>query len=70
MARRGKSRAIVAIEHSIITAVWNMLANGECYQEPPATRYDTAVADRTRQHALKELERLGYKVTITRIQAA
>jgi len=68
--RRGKPRAIVAIEHTLLTAAWNMLAHGLAYQEPPTGRYDQANKDRTRQHAVKELQRLGYEVTITRTQAA
>lgn len=63
--RRGKPRAIVATEHTIITAVWNMLANGVCYDEPPIRRYTQANADRTRQHALNGLHQLGYQVTLT-----
>ena len=63
--RRGKSRAIVATEHTLITAVWNMLANGVAYAAPPIPRYNQANKDRTRQHALKELHQLGYEVTLT-----
>lgn len=63
--RRCKLRAIVAPEHTIITAAWNMLANGVCYEEPQPRRYDQANADRTRQHALKELRQFGYEVTLT-----
>lgn len=68
--RRGKSRAIVAIGNSIITAVYNMLANGVCYEEPPLRNSGRANADRTRQRAIKDLSQLGFKVTITRTQAA
>jgi transposase len=63
---RGKSRAIVAIEHSLITAIWNMLAHGLCYEEPPIHDTDQTKTDRNRQHALKELRQLGYEVTLTR----
>jgi transposase len=30
-ARRGKQRAIVAIEHSLTTAIWHMLVNNRDY---------------------------------------
>lgn len=66
--RRGNSRAIVAIEHTIITAAWNMLNNGELFEEPTIKRFTQANKDRTRQRALKELRQLGYEVTL--IQAA
>ena len=36
-ARRGPIKAIVAIEHAILTATWHMLANGEVYTDPART---------------------------------
>jgi transposase len=63
--RRGKPRAIVATEHTIVTAIWNMLANGECYAEPQQHRYEEARNDHTRQHAINQLTKLGYTVTLT-----
>lgn len=33
-ARRGPMRALVAVEHTIIVAVWHMLTNGEVYIDP------------------------------------
>lgn len=44
--RRGKPKALVATERSILTAVWHMLANGECYHEADAGFF-----------ALKDLDR-------------
>ena len=35
-ARRGPMKALVAVEHSILTAIWNMLTNGEFYRDPGA----------------------------------
>jgi transposase len=32
--RRGPMRAIVAVEHAIIIAAWNMLTNGDFYRDP------------------------------------
>jgi hypothetical protein len=37
--RRGRVKAIVAIEHVILTATWHMLANGEVYRDPGADFY-------------------------------
>lgn len=44
--RRGKPKVLVATERSILTAVWHMLANGECYHEADAGFF-----------ALKDLDR-------------
>jgi transposase len=38
-ARRGKKRAIVAIERAILTATWHMLTNGAFYQDPGPDYY-------------------------------
>ncbi|MDP9998380.1 hypothetical protein J2W15_001879 [Pseudarthrobacter sulfonivorans] len=32
-------KAIVAIEQSILTAAWRLLANGECYADPGADHF-------------------------------
>ncbi|MGP9502773.1 IS110 family transposase [Specibacter sp. AOP5-B1-6] len=63
--RRGKSRAIVAMEHTVITAAWNMLTDGAFYEEPTIKRFTEANKDRTRQRAIKELRQQGYEVTLT-----
>ena len=33
LARRGKPRVIVAIEHTILVAIWNMLTTGEAFND-------------------------------------
>jgi transposase len=69
-ARRGPLKAIVALEHSILSAAWHMLADGECYADPGAdyfTRLDPAKA---KNNAIKKLNSLGYDVTITPATAA
>jgi hypothetical protein len=38
-ARRGKLRAVVAIERAILTAVWHMLSTGTYYQDPGPDYY-------------------------------
>ena len=35
-ARRGPMKAIVALEHSMLIAIWHMLTNGTFYQDPGA----------------------------------
>ena len=38
-ARRGPMRALVAVEHAMLIAAWNMLTNGEFYRDPGADYY-------------------------------
>lgn len=69
VTRRGKPRAIVAIQHSILTGVWNMLRNGEAYDELGADFYTRRDPQRTRARAIRDLEALGYEVVITPVAA-
>jgi transposase len=69
VTRRGKRRALVAIEHTILTAVWHMLRNGEAYDEPGADHYTRRDPQRTRNRAIRDLESLGYQVTLTPVAA-
>ncbi|MBX0302016.1 IS110 family transposase [Cryobacterium sp. 1639] len=64
-ARRGRLKAIVALEHTILTATWNMLTTGECYTDPGADFYAQLAPERTKNRALTQLRKLGYDVTLT-----
>ena len=63
-ARRGPMKALVAVEHSILTAIWNMLTNGEFYRDPGADYYTARQPTRTKAKAISQLETLGYRVTL------
>ena len=68
-ARRGPMKAIVALEHSILTAVWNMLANGESYEDPGADHFTKLDPLKAKNRALRQLQNRGYEVVITQIAA-
>lgn len=70
IARRGKTKAIVAIEHSILTAVWHMLADGECYQDPGAEQFTNRNPSKAKNNAINRLQALGYDVALTPREAA
>jgi transposase len=63
-ARRGPMKALVAVEHSILVAVWNMLTNGEFYRDPGVDYYTARQPVRTKARAISQLESLGYRVTL------
>lgn len=67
---RGKGRAVVAIEHTLLTIVWTMLRTGEMYSEPATDYYARRDPQRSRARALRQLESLGYEVTIRPKEAA
>lgn len=56
--------ALVSIEHKMLTDAWNMLVNGAFYRDPGPEYYTQHQPARTKSKAIKQLERLGYKVTL------
>lgn len=60
-SRIGKRRAIVAIEHTLLNAIWRMLQTGEAWTErPPRTRTNKDQLDQ----AIRQIHRLGYDVEL------
>ena len=68
--KRGDQKAIVATAHEILTASWQMLTTGELYREQGPTIISEREADNTRRRAIRQLERLGHKVTLEPIKQA
>jgi transposase len=63
--RRGRVKAIVAIEHAILTATWHRLANGEVYKDPGADFYLKREPEQAKAKAIHQLKTLGYDVNLT-----
>ena len=65
--RRGKRRAIVAVGRSILVIVWHLLADPTLrFHDLGAGFYDTRInADRVKRNLIRQLEALGYKVTLS-----
>jgi transposase len=64
--RRGAKRAIVAVGRSILVIVWQLLSDPNLrYHDLGAGFYDTRVnAERAKRNHVRQLEALGYKVTL------
>ena len=64
--RRGANKAIVAVGRSILVIVWHLLADPTTrFQDLGAGFYDTRVnADRAKRNHVRQLQALGYKVTL------
>ena len=69
-SRRGPIKAIVAIEHTMLIAIWNMLTNGVFYEDLGDDYYTRLNPDKTKQRALNQLRQMGYDVTLNPLQAA
>ena len=68
-SRRGPMKAIVAVEHAILVAIWK-LTTGEFYQDPGGDFYVRRNPDKAKQRALAQLREMGYEVTLTRPAAS
>ena len=64
--RRGAKRAIVAVGRSVLIIVWHLLADPTArFHDLGAGCYDTrSNAERTKRNHIRQLEALGYKVTL------
>jgi transposase len=64
--RRGSKKAVVAVGRSILVIVWHLLADPTArFHDLGADFYDTHVSpDRARRHHIRQLQALGYKVTV------
>jgi transposase len=68
--RRGKKRAIVAVGHSILQAVYYILRDKVEYKNLGGDYFDTVNEVRTRKNLVKRLEKLGYQVNLTAVAQA
>ncbi len=69
-ARRGPIKAIVALEHAMLIAIWHMLTNGVFYEDLGGDYYTKRNPDKTKTRALEQLRQMGYEVTLQPRQAA
>jgi transposase len=63
-----KQKAIVALQHSMLTVVWHMLSNDTEYHDLGGDYYLRRDPDRERRRAVSALNKLGYAVTLNPIQ--
>lgn len=63
-ARRGPMKAVVAVEHTIVIAAWNLLTNGDFYRDPGPDYYTRRVPTKAKAKAIAQLQALGYQVSL------
>ena len=68
-ACRGPVKAIVAIDHAMLIAIWNMLTTGTLYCDPGADFYTRLNPDKAKNRALDQLRKMGYDVTLNSVAA-
>jgi transposase len=68
--RRGHSKAVTAVGHSILTAAWHMLHNGELFRDLGGDYFIRQSPDRLTKRLVRQLEALGHSVTLEPLEAA
>jgi hypothetical protein len=56
-ARRRKGKAVVAIQHTILVAIWHMAQTGALYDDLAADYYTRIQPIRTKRRAIRQLQR-------------
>jgi transposase len=62
--RRGKSRARLAVAHSLLVAIYDMLRDHVPYQDLGADYFDQLQTQRLQRHYVRRLEELGFSVAL------
>jgi transposase len=63
-ARRGHARAVTAVAHSMLVAVWHILNTGEIYRDLGGDYFSQRDPERTTRRLVTQLEKLGHVVTL------
>ena len=68
--RRGKKKAIVALEHKVLVIIYHVLRTKKPYADLGPDYFDQRDRTRLERHHIQRLEQLGYTVTLTPKEAA
>jgi len=69
-ARRGGKRAIIAVAHAILVAIYHMLKDGTAYGDLGADYFEHLDREAIVKRSIRRLEHLGYQVTLQEVVAA
>jgi transposase len=69
LLHRGRTRAIVAVAHSILKIIWHLLTRKVDYQDLGADYFQRQNLDAHKRAYVKKLEKLGYIVTLSPLAA-
>ena len=62
--RRGAKKAIVAVQHAMLVALWHMLKRRVPHHDLGADSFDRRNTARLRHHHVRRLQQLGYQVVL------
>jgi len=62
--RCGHKKALGAVKHTMLSAIWHMLSTGETYRDLGGDYFTNRNPERQTKRLVKQLERLGHRVTL------
>jgi len=65
-ARGGPKKAIVAVQHAMLVALWHMLKRRVSHQDLGADYFAHRNTERTLRHHVRRLQQLGYQVLLAK----
>jgi transposase len=69
-SRRGPVKAIVALEHAMLIAIWHMVTTDTPYGDPGGDYFTRLDPDKAKHRALAQLHKMGYSVTLEPLAVA
>lgn len=63
--RMGHKKALLAIGHKILCAIYYMLKNGQPYQQPDIEKLQQKLQEKQLSKYLEKIKHLGYEVQLT-----
>jgi transposase len=69
-SRRGPSKALSALGHAMLIAIWNMLAAESYFTDPGGDYFTRLDPNKAKNRAIAQLERMGYAVTLDPLAVA
>ena len=63
--RRGKQKAVWAVAHSIMVIIYHILTTKQSYQDLGPDYFERLETPRLQHHHVRQLEQLGYTVTLS-----
>lgn len=67
-SRRAPIKAVVAIEHTMLTTIWHMATTGAPYDDPGGDFYTRRHPEKAKRRAIEQLRAMGYQVTLEPLQ--
>ncbi len=69
-SRRGPIKAIVALEHAMLVAIWHMITDGIPHSDPGGDYFTRLNPDKAKHRALHQLHMMGYSSTLEPLAVA